>query len=245
MTIWFIFAFMTGAVVLAVLVPLSRQRAAVAIVDDAAFFRSQIADIDSEAARGLMPAAEVESARAEAGRRLLRAVAQTPAESDQKGEPALRRRRAASAIAVSLIPLVALTVYGTLGQPHVADAPLAARLKVDPGRDPDIGEVIARIEGHLARQADDWRGWELLAPVYMRMGRFEQAAHAFRETIRHDGETAQRLSGLGEALVMADGGIVSADARLAFERALALDPASDAAAYYLGVVAGQDGTAAP
>lgn len=182
---------MTGAVVLAVLLPLSRKvRTAGGKVDDAVFFRDQIADIDREVARGLMPAAEGEAARAEAGRRLLRAVAEQPASGDQKGEPALRRRRAASTIAISAIPLVALTLYGALGRPDIPDMPLAGRMAMSDPRELGIDEAVARVEGHLARQPDDGRGWEVLAPIYMRAGRFQDAARAFAEALRLNGETA-------------------------------------------------------
>ncbi|MGV6871222.1 c-type cytochrome biogenesis protein CcmI [Pseudochelatococcus sp. B33] len=242
MTIWFLFALMTGAVILAVLLPLSRRpRTAGGGVDDAAFFRDQIADIEREVARGLMPAAEGEAARAEAARRLLRAVSEEPDDGDQKGEPALRRRRAASAIAISSIPLVALTLYGALGHPDVPDAPLAGRMTVDDPRALGLNEAVARVEGHLARQPDDGRGWEVLAPIYMRAGRFNDAVRAFGEALRLNGETSNRLANLGEALVMAGDGVVTADARAAFDRALKADPANVKAAYYLAIAADQDG----
>lgn len=242
MTIWFLFALMTGAAVLAVLLPLSRAlRPAGGRVDDAAFFRDQIADIDREVARGLMPAAEGEAARAEAGRRLLRALADQPADGDQKGEPALRRRRAASAIAISAIPLVTLTLYGALGHPDIEDTPLAGRMTIDDPRGLSIGEAVARVEGHLARKPDDGRGWEVLAPIYMRAGRFDDAVRAYAEALRLNGPGANRLADLGEARVMADEGVVGADARSAFERALALDAGHAKAGYYLAIAADQDG----
>lgn len=233
---------MTGAVVLAVLLPLSRKvRTAGGKVDDAVFFRDQIADIDREVARGLMPAAEGEAARAEAGRRLLRAVAEQPASGDQKGEPALRRRRAASTIAISAIPLVALTLYGALGRPDIPDMPLAGRMAMSDPRELGIDEAVARVEGHLARQPDDGRGWEVLAPIYMRAGRFQDAARAFAEALRLNGETANRFADLGEALVMAGEGVVSAEARSAFDNAVKLDSGNAKAAYYLALATDQDG----
>ncbi|MGI6245265.1 MAG: c-type cytochrome biogenesis protein CcmI [Pseudochelatococcus sp.] len=242
MTIWFIFAIMTGAAVLLALWPLSRRRQAVAGgVDDKAFFRQQIAEIDREMARGLLPASEGEAARAEAGRRLLRATAGQADEGDQKGEPALRRRRAASAIVISVIPLAALTLYGALGQPDLAGAPLAARLGAGDPRTLDLNEAVARVEGHLARQPDDGRGWEVLAPIYLRAGRFDDAARAFGEALRLNGASAARFAGLGEALVMAGDGVVSAEARAAFEKALAADPGNPSAAFHLAVAAEQDG----
>ncbi|MFC0218567.1 cytochrome c-type biogenesis protein CcmH [Pseudochelatococcus lubricantis] len=245
MTIWFVFALMTGASVLLVLWPLSRrQQAAGGRVDDKAFFRQQIADIEREVARGLLPESEGEAARTEAGRRLLRAMDQQTQEGDQKGEPALRRRRAASAIALSAIPLVALTLYGALGQPDVPDAPLSKRLAEGDPRSLNLNEAVARVEGHLARQPEDGRGWEVLAPIYLRAGRFQDAVRAYGEALRLNGASGTRLANLGEAMVMAGDGVVSAEARTAFDKALAAEPGNAKAGFYLALAAEQDGDVA-
>ena len=63
-------------------------------------------------------AEEAEAARIEAGRRLLRAVPAATV-SPAVGEPALRRRRAASTLALSMIPILALAAYGAFGSPHL------------------------------------------------------------------------------------------------------------------------------
>lgn len=242
MEIWFFFALMTGAAVLAVLWPLSRRpEPAVAPADgDAAFFRQQIAEIERDCARGLMSAAEAEAAKAEAGRRLLRAAQASGGAEATEGEPALRRRRAASAIALSTIPLVALALYGAVGSPHLPGQPLAARLQQDP-RSMDVGSAVARIEAHLAKAPDDGRGWEVLAPVYLRSGRAADAVKAYESALRLLGETPQRLADYAEAIVASTGGVVSAEARAAFDKALARDATLPKARFYLAVAAEQDG----
>ena len=83
--------------------------------------------------------------------------------------------------------------------------------------------LIAQIEDHLAQNPKDVRGWEILAPVYLRLGRFGDAAKAWRSAMAADGETAARQASLGEALVGAGNGVVTAEAKKAFERAVALD----------------------
>jgi cytochrome c-type biogenesis protein CcmH len=49
------------------------------------------------------------------------------------------------------------------------------------------------------------------------------------------------LAGLGEALVAAGNGVITADAKSAFDRAVALDGENIKARYFLGVAAEQDG----
>ena len=64
----------------------------------------------------------------------------------------------------------------------------------------------------------------MIAPVYMGWGRYADAAEAYRQTIRLLGESPKRLANYGQALVLANNGVVSEDARKALERAVVLDP---------------------
>ena len=53
--------------------------------------------------------------------------------------------------------------------------------------------------------------------------------------------TAEREAALGEALVFAANGVVTAEAKAAFEKAVALDASRVQASYFLGLAAEQDG----
>ena len=64
---------------------------------------------------------------------------------------------------------------------------------------------------------------------------------ARRNALRLNGETAERMTTLGEALVAAANGVVTADAKAAFDRAVVLDPRDVKARYFLGLAAEQDG----
>src|SRR4051794_1952245 len=240
MMIWTVFALMTGAAVMAVLWPLSRWPTTDQGGPDAQFYREQIAEIERDRERGLLSPAEAEAARIEAGRRLLRAVPAGRAASDMVGEPALRRRRAASAVALSAVPLLALALYGAYGSPSLPGQPRATRLQADP-QALDMASAVARVEAHLARHPEDGRGWEVIAPVYLRLGRVDEAVKAYATALRLLGEDAVRLTNYGEALVQASDGMVSADARAAFGHAASLDPGLAKAHYYLALAAEQDG----
>jgi cytochrome c-type biogenesis protein CcmH len=62
-----------------------------------------------------------------------------------------------------------------------------------------------------------------------------------RSALRLNGETAEREAALGEALVLAANGVVTAEAKAAFDRAVALDGAHVQARYFIGLAAEQDG----
>jgi cytochrome c-type biogenesis protein CcmH len=156
---------------------------------------------------------------------------------------ARRNVRLAAAAAILLIPALTLGLYTRLGRPDLPDAPLSARLQSsDPGK-MDLATAVVRIEGHLREHPEDGRGFDVIAPVYLRLGRIEDARRAFNEAIRLLGDSPARETGLGEAIVADAQGIVTADARQAFEKASAADPALPQPRYYLGLAAMQDGKA--
>ncbi|MGN7125431.1 c-type cytochrome biogenesis protein CcmI [Methylorubrum thiocyanatum] len=242
--IWFILAAMTGAAVFALLWPMSRRRRQGAgpqaqdgngLATETGFYEDQLAEIERDLGRGLIAPAEAEAARAEAARRLLRASREEQAGGAGPApiaEPHLRQRRAASAFALSTIPLVALVVYGLYGSPNLPSQTDADRKATRAGAQ-DLMTAIGQIEARLANHPDDVRGWSVLGPVYMRLGRFDDAARAYAALVRLKGEDAQALSDWGEALVAAADGTVSPEARKVLGRALAADPKAAKPQFYL------------
>ena len=239
MTLWFALALMTLAVMFAVLWPLGRGPRARRSGSDVAVYRDQIDEIARDRAAGLIGAAEAEAARVEVSRRLIAAAdAAETAPIPQPGD--LLRRRVAAVAALVLLPVVAGALYFTLGSPSLPGQPLAARLGT-PAGDTPIASLVAQVEAHLERNPEEGRGWEVLAPVYMRLSRFDDAVKARRNALRLLGPTADREADLGEALIAAGNSVVTAEAKDAFERALRSDAKHPKARFFLGVAAEQDG----
>jgi cytochrome c-type biogenesis protein CcmH len=235
--LWVVFAAMTGLAVFSVLWPLSRsRRIAPASLPNISLYEAQVAEIDRDAASGLIPAPDVEAAKTDAARRLLAVSAAAPA-----SPPGRRDVRIAAAAAIVLIPALALALYSRFGRPDLPDAPLAARLQSTAPGKTDIAAAIVRIEAHLRDHPEDGRGWDVIAPVYLRLGRAEDARRAFGEAIRRLGDSASREAGLGEAILANAQGVVTAEARQAFEKASGADPSLPQPRYYLGLAALQDG----
>lgn len=239
--LWGIFALLTAVAVLAVLWPLTRRSpgpAADGEAGDRALYVEQIDEIERSAAAGELSATEAGAARAEIGRRLL-AVARREHESTG---PAVGSRvvRVVAAVCILCIPLGAVAVYASLGAPSVPDAPRSARL--DGGVEgQSIASLVARVEDHLTKNPNDERGWAAIAPIYLRLGRADDAATAFRTVIALKGPTSDTETGLGEALALAAGGVVTADARVAFEKAAELDPSNVKPRFYLALALSQEG----
>ena len=239
MLFWAAAIAMTLIACLAILAPmLRRQPAAVVGSHDIEVYRDQLSELERDSARGLIDAGQSEEARAEIARRLLKATAEPPPQPAP--ESSARTVRFAALLAVIAVPLVSWGLYAVIGSPDRPGEPLAERLAKSPA-DATIDELIARAELHLKNNPDDSRGWDVLGPIYMRQSRFADAAAAWTNSIRLDGSSAARESGLGEALAAAAGGVVTAEAAAAFTRALALAPADPKAQFFLATALAQQG----
>src|SRR5262245_9325838 len=239
MTLWFGVALMTAAAVWAVLWPLARRASDLRSGSDVAVYRDQLAEIERDRAAGLIGENEATGAKVEVSRRLI-AAADAQAATPAGAASATWQRRAVAVVALILLPVGAAALYLALGSPSLPDQPLAARVAGARGN-PSIDTLIAQVEDHLSSHPDDGRGWEVIAPVYLRLGRFDDAVKARRNALKLSGTTAERQSALGEALVFAANGVVTAEAKAAFERAIALDANGVQARYFLGLAAEQDG----
>lgn len=233
MILWLSLAFLTLLVLVVVLRPLLAREARVEGGEDAEVYASQLTEVEADRERGLISAADAEASRAEIARRLLRARRSLPA-------AAARGRAVTAAIALAIVvPAVALGVYATLGAPTYGDQPLAARL--EPVTDEELAEMLATAEARLAERPEDGEGWAAVAPVYQRMGRFEDAANAYGRAVDLLGETPDRLLGRAEALTFANRGTVTDEARGLFVRVAELAPEAEAPQIFLAIADRQAG----
>ena len=239
MTLWIAMAVLTAAASLSVLVPLywSRRENRPMGEEKLSIYRDQLNELERDLARGLIAESEAGAARTEISRRLLRAGDAAMAEAGGSKDTT---RKAATIVAVVVVPLAALGLYLWVGNPQLADQPIAQRLN-SPAEEQDVGVLVARVEAHLADNPEDGSGWELIGPVYMRFGSYANAVTAFSNALRILGPTAERESNLGEAITRANGNAVTAEARAAFERARALDETDVRPRFFLAVALGQEG----
>lgn len=198
MLFWVIAAFLTLGACLAILLPMSGRgkRREAPGAHDLEVYRDQFAEVDRDAARGLIGKTEAEQAKAEIGRRILRAGAPDRYASGRDRSGALRWMGLAAVLA---LPLASWSIYAAIGSPELPAQPLQERLAKNPAQN-TLEELVARAEAHLAANPEDGRGWEVLAPIYLRMGRDEEATVAFGNAIRLLGVSAAREAGLGAAL---------------------------------------------
>ncbi|MGO3929513.1 c-type cytochrome biogenesis protein CcmI [Rhodopseudomonas pseudopalustris] len=237
MALWFVFAIMTAIAAFAVLWPLGRGVRTLREGTEANVYKDQLAEVDRDAEAGLIGAPEASAARVEIGRRLL---ASAEVERPALFTTSRGLRRGVAVFALIGLPALALAVYLPLGSPMQGDDPLAQRTKTAAASQP-LENLVAQVEAHLEKNPTDGRGWTVLAPVLFKLSRFEDAARAYRNSINYAGETADRRADLGEVLSMAAGGVITAEAKSEFERAVKLNADDPKARYFLGLAAEQDG----
>jgi cytochrome c-type biogenesis protein CcmH len=242
MLLWIAFALLTAAVLGAVVAPLARPR------DDSgsapeegtvAVYRHQLEEVETERARGLLDDTEAESAKLEISRRLLAGAAR--GEVAAAASRTLSSRHAAIALATALaVPALTLTLYLSYGSPGMPSMPYAQR--TDPAVDQAaLIRLIAQVEAGLREHPEQGRGWEAIAPVYLKLGRFREAANAYANAARLNGETVALLAGRAEAAILASDGVVTEEARAAYEKILKLEPKRVEPRFWLALAKEQDG----
>ena len=238
---WMAFVVLTAALMLALLWALRAGRSGGSndsSVAALAVYKDQLAEIDRDIERGLIATSEADAARNEISRRILAADQGASEIVASAASPALHTM--ARVFVLAVIPVIALGLYFLQGRPDLPGVPHAGRM-ANAVASNDFPALVAQVEEHLASNPDDVQGWIVLAPAYRRLERYADAASAYAEIIRLKGATSDLLSDFGEALLLANQGLVGADARKAFDQALALDETNSRARFYTALALRQEG----
>lgn len=237
--LWGILALLSVSAIAMLLLPMlrhdaagtDRQAGAVAVLAD------QLHEVDRDADRGLISNDEAEAAKIEIKRRLLKLNRGASA----KGRSVMGGR-AALWISALVVPLFAGLLYAQLGSPGVPTVPFADR-QDERAEQAQITELTGRLLERLENDPEGGptEGWMLLGQTYMRMGRYSAAAAAMGNVIERDDTVSAMVSQYAEALIAADDGIVTPQARNAIRRALEMDSTNPAASYYEAIALDQAG----
>lgn len=246
MLLWIAFALLTAAVLAWMLAPLARpapadEALAPAEAGARAVYRDQLAEIEAERAAGLIGAAEAEAAKIEISRRLLASAARAEeAAAPGAAEPPAGTHHGRIALATAAgVALLTLGLYLAYGSPGTPDT-LAAQANAARGQ-AELARMIAQVEARLRQAPDDGAGWEVIAPVYLKLGRYPDAAAAYANAARLQGESVKLLAGLAEASILAKDGVVTEEARAAYEKILKLEPGHAEPRFWLAMGKEQDG----
>ncbi len=226
MTIW-VFALILTAIACATLYYAGAGRTVNATASGAdattEHFRAQLRAIETDASMGRMGVAEATAAKGELAREVMRHKAvEAP-----KGSGSL-----AIWVPVVLVAAISLGTYAALGRPDLPASPLAGRDAAAEG-EVSLESAVKTIEARLAKEPSDIRGWTVIAPAYMQLGRYADAANALRKVNELGTPTAETLTDLAEALMMQAGGTVAGEPLELLRKAHALDANHVRSLYYI------------
>ena len=200
--------------------------------------REQLAQLDAELALRSISPQQHAQAKGEIERRAL---------EENSGavtrQPLATPRATRTAVFVGFgIPLLALGLYGFLGNPQGYMGP--KDVTGTPGGEVTQAQVEAmvaqlaqRLESAPADQPADPKGWEMLARTYAAMQRFPEADKAYTRATALAPNNAQLLADHADAMAMLQGQSAIGAPEKLIERALKLDPKNLKALALAGSVA--------
>jgi len=232
--LWIVLGAMTLAAALVLAWPLFDVRR---FKNDSSFalavYRDQLAEINHDAARGILDETQARAAQIEIERRIL-ALDDAP-----KFQPAKAPKPVLIVAMAVVLPLAAFGLYLQLGSPGL------------PGGTTEVAEQQApmtpqlqAVETAVAKAPTDPAAWRALGEALMESGQPADAANAFGRAVALGDKDPKLQSRLGSALVLAGGEHVDDKAKAAFTAALAGDPTDPIARFFLGLAKEQSGDAA-
>jgi cytochrome c-type biogenesis protein CcmH len=266
MTFWAIVLVMTLGVglLMARALRTDAPAAAPAASHDLQVYRDQLATVDRDVARGVVPEDEAERLRTEIARRILHADREM---REGSGVAAISGAAWPSVAVIAILLGGAALLYREIGAPGYPDLPIAARIaqadalragrptqaeaealaaKTRPARpapDAEIAGLMDKLRDITAKRPNDLEGHRLLARNEAGLGNFSAAAAAQAQVIQllADKGGPDDYAALADLRVLAAGGLVTAEAEEALAETLRRDPANGTARYYLGLMHAQTG----
>lgn len=258
---WIAAAGMALAVAASLIAALFQRRGAApdAGAFDMQVYRAQLAEVDRDAAAGLLVGGDADRLRAEVSRRIL--------EADRLGRRATtvapKGARGLAGAVVAVVLVAAVWGYLRLGAPGYADVPLAGRLAAadafsanrpsqaaaeaatppTPTVKPDaeMAVLMTKLRQAVVQRPNDVQGLTLLARNEAALGNLAAARKAQTALIDAKGGVATAADHvmLAEILIRLAGGYVSPEAEAELIAVLKLEPANGTALYYSGLMFAQ------
>ena len=220
---WIIAGLLVVAALIALLKPLLRVTPESADQGESvvAVFRRQLTNLDGEIAQGRLAADEAAAVRAEITRRMLAAADQEA----QNSRPAVLGSTATSwrigvAIGIAaLMPAAALAIYSAVGAPAAIERGGSAAAAPATDDRAKLAAAAEQLKARLQQEPGHVEGWVLLARTFASLERYPEARSAYSQAIALAPKEPRLHAELGELLVLAAEGNVTAEAEAEFAKA--------------------------
>ncbi len=198
------------------------------------YFKAQLDELEKDIKADLISEKEAQGAKAELARELIKQRAEATANKNKEKQltKALIISTPVFLISLLLIVVISFITYSYYGSPNLPASPLALRVSPE-GQRVEIENAVEKVEERLKDNPDDARGWAVIAPIYMRMQRFDESVIAYRNVIRLLPPSADTQTDLAEALLMANDSEANAEIMALLDSASKLDPRHIRSRFYL------------
>ena len=215
-------ALLVAGALLFVVPPLVRRTARSAASRDdvnAAVYRDQLRELDADLRAGTLASDQGDKAREEIEARLLADLGGGGAKPAPSGST-----RAAALVLGIAVPLCAIAIYLSVGNPRVL-APQAEAGAGPHGMSAQQFEaLVERLAARMKQNPEDPEGWAMLGRSYAVLGRFPESSQAYAQAVARVPDDAQLLADYADSLAMAQGRTLRGEPETILKRALAADP---------------------
>ena len=230
MIVFWIFAALMLAAAMLLLVPALLGRKQVRDQDrnqqNVAIARERMKELEAEYGRGTLSETDYEQAKRELEQALLHDVEATA--EPVTTSPATAARGAVVWVVLG-VPLAAVLLYLQLGTPSALQ-PQVQSTAVPQGHAggdttaATMEQLVAGLAAKLQEEPENAEGWFMLGRSYMSMGRYSEAANAFKRVHDLVGDEPAVMLRYADALAMAQGGRIAGEPFEFIKRALELKP---------------------
>lgn len=246
---WLLVACMVAAALFVVLRPLlARTTVRDTLQNDPVLdiYHARLQEMDTEVASGVLSSVEREAARAELVRTLLQEAGTGGEQHAGISGVKTPDWRSAAALAI-LIPVVAVSIYLTLGNSDLAEGPLMQHADFSgeaAAQMASIEAMVGRLAKRLEQKPDDPRGWMMLVNSYMTLGRYAEALVAVERLYQITGDHPDVLVRYADVLATVNAGRMAGRPAELVRQALTLDPEHVTGLWLAGVTARETGNPA-
>jgi len=136
--------------------------------------------------------------------------------------------------------LFGIAGYAWQGSPGLPGASRAAAETA-----PRFDEDLAKLRNSFGGQYGQTGQWLTLSDGLARRGKTKEAANVIASGLRAQPDDAALWVGMGNALVLHGGGLISPSAEYSYQRAMQIAPQTSAAPFFYGLALAQSGQYAP
>jgi cytochrome c-type biogenesis protein CcmH len=195
-----------------------------------AVYRDQLSELSRDEQRGLLSPQQARAAQVEIERRIL------ALDEGKKFLPAKPPGHHLTLAMAVILPLLGFGFYLLLGSPQLPSQSAMERLAEERERtSPDVQALEAKVE----QSPSDAQAWIDLARAYGDLDRSKDAVNAFANAMSLGRTDIDILRQYAHAAILAQQGMVGADAQNALRRVLALDSMDVTARFFLALAKAQ------